>query len=78
MLQARVLATAPMMAHCVTMKFVLEYDESYGCNFPIVDDRNYHLYYWVGRYIEKMKEDLIAIGAWDTCGSRSNRFSQWS
>ena len=77
MLQARVLVTAPLMAHCVTMKLVLEYDTNLECNLPISDDWDRRLYSWVSHYIEKMKTDLIAVGAWDTCGSRRNLFSQW-
>ena len=66
-----------MMAHCITRGFVLQYDTKYDVNLPVCENWDYEIYKWLGQYIEKMKTDLIAIGAWDTCGSRSNLFSQW-
>ena len=68
-LEARVLLIGPFYAHCLSSGFVLEYDQEWHAYLPICDDWKFHLHSWIPAYIEKMKEDLISVGAWEICDS---------
>ena len=55
----------PMMAHCITRRFVLVYDSQRQANIPVCDDWIRTIYEWVLGYCNKMRQDLISIGEWD-------------
>ena len=66
MREARVLLVGPMMAHCISKGLVLQFDSEYSAYLPICDNWNQVLYEWIWGYLEKMKQDLVRIGAWDS------------
>ena len=66
--QARVLLCGPMMAHCISRNLVLQFDSNWDAYLPVSEDANVIIYEWLPGYLNKMRNDLIAIGEWD-CGS---------
>ena len=58
------------MAHCITKGFVLMYHTEYDLHVPICDDWVKELYGWIALYINKIKEDLIDVGMWETSKSK--------
>ena len=63
------------LAHCLSKGYVLQYDTENDLFIPVCDDWTFELYNWVPLYIEKMKADLIDIGAWEIIVSNFTVYS---
>ena len=58
----------PLMAHCISRNLVLQFDSNWDEYLPVSENANVIIYEWLPGYLNKMRNDLIAIGEWD-CGS---------
>ena len=63
--QADVILCGPMNANVITLGLQLTWSGEHDTYVAISDDFCYELYSWIPQYVNKIREDLIVIGAWD-------------
>ena len=59
-----------MLAHCVSADIPIDTMEGYGV-VPATDDWTCHVYKWQTGYVEKLRQDLIRVGLWDSLRASS-------
>ena len=59
------LVTSVMLSHCLTAGIPLNNKEGYGI-MPDTENWIVELYAWQNVYVDKLRKDLISIGAWDS------------